>query len=75
MPGKYLRGKHAPLVLSVALQRRDRSPRWKEIIEPTPGRFTHHLELFSSTEIDSEVSCWLAEAWDEAAEFGTGLVR
>ena len=63
IPGKYLRGKPAPLVLTVALRRRDASPRWKEIVEPRPGRFTHHLELFSRQEIDQEVRAWLQEAW------------
>ena len=36
VPGRYLRGGHAPLVLSVALRRRDDSPRWKQIVEPAP---------------------------------------
>ena len=63
MPGAYLRGKHAPLVLTLALRRRDRSPRWKEIVEPAPGRFTHHLELYSAADIDGEVCSWLLEAW------------
>ncbi|MGE5224850.1 MAG: DUF5655 domain-containing protein [Omnitrophica WOR_2 bacterium] len=67
MPGKYLYGKVAPLVLTIALHRRDGSPRWKEIVEPYPGRFTHHLELNSIGDIDDEVSNWLSEAWSEAA--------
>jgi hypothetical protein len=66
-PGQYLQGKLAPLVLTVALRRRDLSPRWKQIIEPAPGRFTHHLELFSDTEIDDRVRAWLVEAWLQAA--------
>jgi Domain of unknown function (DUF5655) len=63
MPGAYLRGKHAPLVLTVGLRRRDPSPRCKEVVEPAPGRFTHHLELRSPAEIDGEVCAWLQEAW------------
>jgi hypothetical protein len=63
MPGRYLRGQHAPLVLTMSLQRRDSSPRWKEIVEPKPGRFTHHLELYSSADLDDEVLAWLQEAW------------
>lgn len=66
MPGAYLRGQHAPLVLSLSLQRQDSSPRWKEIVEPTPGRFTHHLELRSTADIDDEVRFWLQEAWAAA---------
>jgi hypothetical protein len=66
VPGKYLRGKVAPLVLTLALRRRDPSPRWKEIVEPRPGWFTHHLELSSSGEIDDQVNAWLREAWENA---------
>lgn len=67
MPGKYLRGRQAPLVLTLSLQRRDLSARWKEIVEPAPGRFTHHLELATVEEIDDLVRSWLQEAWDGAA--------
>jgi hypothetical protein len=66
MPGMYLRGIHAPLVLSVALRRRDVSARWKEIVEPRPGRFMHHLELYSLADVDDDVHAWLREAWAEA---------
>ena len=37
MPGTYLRGRHAPLVLTISLRRRDSSTRWKEIVEPSTG--------------------------------------
>jgi hypothetical protein len=66
VPGRYLHGRHAPLVLTLAFTARDPSPRWKEIVEPAPGRFTHHLELNSESEIDDEVRCWLLKAWKEA---------
>ncbi len=66
MPGMYLRGKPAPLVLTLALRRRDSSLRWKEVVEPRPGLFIHHLELYSAGEIDDEVISWLREAWEEA---------
>ncbi len=69
-PGQYLRGKTAPLVLTLALSRRDPSPRWKEIVEPAPGRFTHHLELTSESELDDEVLGWLREAWSDAEQPG-----
>ena len=67
MPGKYVRGDVAPLVLTLGLRRRDVSPRWKEVVEPRPGLFTHHLELYSATDIDVEVLSWLREAWGLAA--------
>jgi len=67
MPGTYLHGSCPPLVLTLALRRHDASPRWKEIVEPYPGRFTHHLEVRSSVEIDDQVRSWLQEAWEAAA--------
>lgn len=63
-PGQYLKGKTAPLVLTVSLRERDRSPRWKEIVEPYPGRFMHHLELHKIADIDEEVRGWLQAAWE-----------
>lgn len=67
VPGQYLRARDlAPLVLSISLPRRDPSPRWKEVGEPSPGRFMHHLELRSPGEVDVEVEGWLAEAWAAA---------
>jgi len=67
IPGKYLRGKSAPLVLTLSFRHKDKSSRWKEIVEPSPGRFTHHLELYSTKDIDDEVRAWLQDAWTEAA--------
>ena len=67
MPGQYLTGKAAPLVLTLSFRSRKVSPRWKEIVEPTPGRFTHHLELYSTAEIDDQVRGWLQDAWTAAA--------
>lgn len=67
VPGMYLRGSRPPLVLTLSLAQRSGSPRWKEIVEPAPGRFTHHLELHAESEIDDEVRGWLREAWEAAA--------
>ena len=66
VPQKHLGCPAAPLVLTVALHRRDTSPRWKEVVEPAPGRFTHHLELHQPDELDEEVTGWLREAWEGA---------
>lgn len=63
IPARYLRGNTAPLVLTIGFSARDSSPRWKEIVEPARGRFTHHLELFSPAEIDAEVLSWLEKAY------------
>jgi hypothetical protein len=57
----------APLVLTLSFPYRHGSPRWKEIVEPAPGRFTHHLELYSTADIDDEVTGWLRDARTTAA--------
>lgn len=67
VPDRYLHSRHAPLVLTLSFRHRDPSPRWKEIAEPRPGRFVHHLELRSVAEIDVEVRAWLREAWAAVA--------
>ena len=66
IPGRYLTGRTSPLVLTVSLRWRDGSPRWKEIVEPAPGRFTHHLELNDPAEVDEDVKGWLQDAWELA---------
>jgi hypothetical protein len=66
MPGQYLKRQTVPLVLTVYLRARDLSPRWKQIVEPSHQRFTHHLELNSASDIDDQVRLWLHQAWDEA---------
>jgi hypothetical protein len=63
IPAKYLRRQSAPLVLTISLRRMDASPRWKQIVESSPGRFTHHLELYSTDDLDAEIHAWLQEAW------------
>jgi hypothetical protein len=66
MPGKVLRGDTLPLVLTILFRERDPSPRWKQVVEPYPGRFTHHLELNEVSDIDDEVVAWLRKAWELA---------
>ena len=63
MPSQYLHRKAAPLVLTLGFRNRKTSARWKKIVEPHPGRFTHHLELYSTTEVHDEVRRRLQEAW------------
>jgi hypothetical protein len=67
VPEQYLRHGGPPLVLTLFLDRRDTSARWKQIVEPTPGRFTHHVELRSVGEVDDFVQRKLEEAWTGAA--------
>lgn len=66
MPEQYLRRPCAPLVLTLARSEPSPSPRFKKVVEPAPGRFTHHLELYAESEVDEEVRRWLREAWETA---------
>jgi hypothetical protein len=67
IPEKYLKNDRlAPLVLSIYLPRCDRSNRWKEVVEPSRGRFTHHVELRHVSDVDDFIERRLAEAWAEA---------
>ena len=64
-PAQYVRSE-VPAVLSVGLATRDHSPRWKEVVQPSPGRWMHHLELTRPEEVDDEVRGWLRTAYDAA---------
>jgi hypothetical protein len=61
-PGRSLANPGAEVVLSILLGRRAASPRWKEVVQPAPGRWQHHLELRAAEDIDDEVRGWLHEA-------------
>jgi hypothetical protein len=71
-PRQYLGARAAPLALSIALSRRIRSSRWKEVVEPRPGRYMHHLEVWRAADLDATVQRWLAEAWPDAVSL-TGV--
>ena len=60
-PGRYV-ASEVPAVLSIALPRRIESARFKEIVNPAPGVWMHHLELHTEEELDAEVAGWLHEA-------------
>lgn len=62
LPGQYLSRPDAEVVLSIALGRRVDSPRWKEVVEPKPGQWMHHLEIQDLSDVDDEVAQWLREA-------------
>ena len=68
MPDIYLGRGHAPLVLTLGFREKDPAVRWKQVVEPAPGRFTHHLELYAVEEIDDQVRSWLQKAWDVAGQ-------
>lgn len=65
IPAIYLMRKTAPLVMTVSYNSPDPSLRWKEIINVSLGRYTHHLELFTVDEVDAEVKNWIKKAWHE----------
>lgn len=65
VPGQYLQDRPtAPLVLTMTFPETNPSPRWKEI-KVGPQRFTHHLELYRTQEVDEQVYRWLKRARDE----------
>lgn len=74
LPGRYLTHPAAEVVLSVALDRRDPSPRWKEVVQVGGRRWMHHLEVHDLAEVapashpggdpaDTEVAAWVTEAY------------
>lgn len=66
LPGRYLRGDVAEVVLSIAMDRPIVSARFKEVVQPAPGHWMHHLEVRDPGEIDDEVATWLRDAADRA---------
>jgi hypothetical protein len=66
LPGQYLTGQVAEVVISIALGRRDPSPRFKEVVHPSTRHWIHHLEVGDPAEIDDEVARWLREAADRS---------
>ena len=48
--------------LTFGLGRRLASPRIAMAVEPYPGRWTHHMVIARTEELDDEVMGWLAEA-------------
>lgn len=66
MPGQYLRGPTAEVVLSIVLGRLDESTRFKEVAHPARAHWIHHLEIHNLSELDDEVARWLREVADRA---------
>jgi hypothetical protein len=62
LPGQYLAKPAADVVLSFALGRHDPSPRFKEVVHPSPKHWMHHLEIHDPEDVDDEVVGWLREA-------------
>lgn len=49
-PGAALGRKAAPLVVTVFARTRLEGP-WKEVVEPAPGRFSHHAEVWTTAHL------------------------
>jgi hypothetical protein len=63
LPGRWLRKPSAEVVLSLALDHRFSSPRFKQVVRPNPRTWMHHLEVRDVADIDDEVSGWLSDAY------------
>jgi hypothetical protein len=61
-PRMYLGRRGAEIVLSLALPREDRSPRWKEVVHPGAMTWMHHLKVAAPDQLDDEVAAWVLEA-------------
>lgn len=64
-PGQYVLS-GVPAVLSISLPHEVMSDRFKEIAHPAPRVWMHHLELRDVSEVDDQVSGWLANAYEAA---------
>jgi hypothetical protein len=62
LPGQYLAEPGAEVVLSIALERHDGSPRFKQVAHPSAAYWMHHLEVNRIEDLDHEVAQWLTEA-------------
>lgn len=66
-PGQYLKNPRAEVVLWIALGRHDESTRFKEVADPKPTQWMHHLEIHDIGDVDEEVADWLREAAERAS--------
>lgn len=66
VPEQYLQRKTVPAVLSLMAKHRMASDRFKQVVEPRPNRFTHHIELDSADDLDADVRELLHAAWQDA---------
>jgi hypothetical protein len=65
-PAQYV-ASDVPAVLSIAAGHRLESPRFKQVVQPAPTTWMHHLEIRDPSEVDDEVIGWLRIAYDGAA--------
>ena len=67
LPGRWLKRPDAEVVLSIALDRRFDSLRFKSVVHPSPRIWMHHLEVLAIDDLDDEVRSWLCEAYAASA--------
>ena len=67
LPGAWLARPDAEVVLSLGLRQRLDSPRWKQVVEPYPGRWMHHLEVRDMAALDEQLAGWVAAAYAAAS--------
>jgi hypothetical protein len=53
------------VVLTFDLRRRIDDWRIKQVAEPRPGRFTHHVVIPEEPDLDSDVREWIREAYEQ----------
>lgn len=50
------------LLISLGLDRPIQSPRIRDVSQPYPGRWTHHILIGGAEELDEELLSWLRQA-------------
>ena len=64
LPGRKLGNRSdAALLLTFGLAFRLEHPRIAQVVEPYPGRWTHHLLLHEAEELDPQLMDWLQQAY------------
>lgn len=66
LPRRKVNGRGDYLLVSFGLAYQKVSPRIWQAVEAYPNRWTHHVPIFSETELDDELLGWLHEAYQFA---------
>lgn len=56
------------ITLTFGLRRKIEDLRIRSVVEPRPGRFTHHVVITKETDLDHPVQEWLREAFGLSRE-------
>ncbi len=64
LPQKYdLKQPEGSLVLSFGLDRMIQDPKIKQVVNPYPNRWTHHVVISAISDLDESLRDWLNEAY------------